>query len=125
MRKFFTQLAAWLPSLLMLAPILARADLPAGNAINVADVTNIVASLAQFLIVISMVIAVICIVLGGIMVMTAQADPGRFKTGIAWVKNVAIGAAVVLGSGVIINTVASLIDRSFFCQLSVLGVCLY
>lgn len=125
MRKFFTQLVVWLPSILMLAPILARADLPAGNAINVTDATNIVASIAQFLIVISMVVVVICIVLGGIMVMTAQADPKRFQNGITMVKNAAIGAGVVLGSGVIINTVASLIDRSFFCQLSVLGVCLY
>jgi hypothetical protein len=126
MRKFLTQLVVWLPSILMIAPVLAyAADIPAGNAVTLGDVNDIVSILARFLIVMSMVFAVIFIVLSGIMAMLAQADPGRFNAALLRLRHAAIGAGVVLATGVIINTVAALVDRSFFCQISVLGICLY
>ena len=120
--------AVWAPTVVAIAFSAVSAvasGLPAGNPVTIDDVTNIVAIIAQFMVVTSMIVAVACIVLGGIMVMTAQGDSSRFKTGTAWVKNVAIGAGVVLGTGVIINTVASVVDRTFFCQISLLGICLY
>ncbi len=124
--KKIKQKAHYFTAIAFLAlPILARADLPAGNAVTLDDVDGILGIIARFMIVMSMVVAVIFMVLGGIMIMTAQADPGRFKTGTAWVRNVVIGSAVVLGSGVIMNTIVALVDRSFFCQISLLGVCLY
>jgi len=110
---------------LLALPILAQAELPAGNAITLYDVDNIVGIIARFMIVISMVLAVIFIVLSGIMTMMAQADPKRFSNGLLRLKHAAIGAGVVLATGVIINTVAALVDRSFFCQISLLGICLY
>jgi len=110
---------------LLMMPLLVRAELPPGNAITLYDVDNIVAIIARFMIVISMVLAVIFIVLSGIMTMMAQADPGKFKNGLLRLKHAAIGAGVVLATGVIINTVASLVDRSFFCQIRILGICLY
>ena len=112
-------------SLMVLMATSVLADLPPGNAITLYDVDSIVHIIAQFMIGISMVLAVIFIVLSGIITMTAQADPGRFSAGLLRLKHAAIGAGVVLATGVIINTVASLVDRSFFCQVSLLGICLF
>ncbi len=108
----------------LLSAVSARADLPAGNPITIDDVSGLIGLVANFLIITSMVLAVIFIVLSGIMIMLAQSDPTAFKKGQARLKHAIFGVAVVLGTGVIINTVAALVDRSFFCQFSVLGICL-
>lgn len=100
------------------------ASVPAGNPITIDDVSGIIGVIANFLIITSMVLAVIFIVLSGIMTMMAQANPTAFSKGLLRLRHATIGVAVVLGAGVIINTVAALVDRSFFCQLSVLGICL-
>ncbi len=113
------------PILLLLAVPTAQAALPAGNAITLEDVDGIINLIARFLIVTSMICAVIFIVLSGIMTMAAQADPKRFSAGLLRLKHAIYGVAVVLATGVIINTIGSLVDRSFFCQLSILGICLY
>lgn len=110
---------------LLAMPLFARAELPAGHAITLDDVGGLVGVIADFMIGISLVLAVIFIVLSGIMTMMAQADPGKFTDGLLRLKHAIYGVAVVLAAGVIINTVASLIDRSFFCQLSLLGICLF
>jgi hypothetical protein len=114
--------------MLILALATARtafADLPAGNAITLDDINNITQIIARFMIVMSMVGAVIFIVLSGIMTMMAQADPTKFKNGLLRLKHAAIGAGIVLATGVIINTVGALVDRTFFCQISIIGICLY
>ncbi|OGN07074.1 MAG: hypothetical protein A2669_02385 [Candidatus Yanofskybacteria bacterium RIFCSPHIGHO2_01_FULL_48_25b] len=108
-----------------LFPLFALADLPAGNAVTLADVDSIVRILARFLITMSAIAMVVFIVLSGIMTMLAQADPGKFTKGMLRLKHAVYGAAVVLATGVIINTVAAVVDRSFFCQISILGICLY
>lgn len=108
-----------------LLPGLVSAYIPAGNAVTIDDISGIIGVIAQFMIGISMVLAVIFIVLSGIMTMMAQADPGKFTNGLLRLKHAAIGAGVVMATGVIINTVGALVDRSFFCQLSFLGICLW
>lgn len=112
-------LAAFLPASEVFA------QLPAGNPVTLDDVGAIVNIIARFLIIMSIVVAVIFIVLSGIMTMAAQADPARYKNGLARLRHAIIGSAVVLGTGVILNTVAAIVDRSFFCQVQVLFVCLY
>ena len=120
------RLSQYIATLGLLAiPLLVKADLPPGNAITIDDVSGIVGVIARFMIVMSMVFAVIFIVLSGIMTMMAQADPGKFTAGLLRLKHAAIGTGVVLATGVIINTVAALVDRSFFCQISIIGICLY
>ncbi len=111
--------------LLIMPTVSWASDLPAGNPITIDDVSGMISLAARFLIVTSMVCAVIFIVLSGIMIMLAQADPGKFKTGLLRLKHAIWGVAVVLATGVIINTVAALVDRSFFCQVSLLGICFY
>lgn len=103
----------------------ALASLPVGNAITLDDISGIVSVITQFMIGISFFLAIIFIVLSGIMTMMSQDDPARFKSGLARLKSAIWGVAIVMATGVIINTVGSLVDRSFFCQLSILGICLY
>ena len=122
-KKYFWAVPIILAMVLMASSALAQ--LPPGNPITIDDISGLVGTIARFMIAISMVVAVIFIVLSGIMTMMAQADPGKFTNGLLRLKHAIIGAMVILATGVIINTVAAIVDRSFFCQLQVLFICLY
>lgn len=125
MKRYILKMRSFLPAIIFALPVIAYADLPAGNAITLTDVDNIAHLIARFLIVTSMILAVIFIVLSGIMVMLAQADPTRFKNGITTLRRAILGVMIILATGVIINTIAGFVDRSFFCQISLLGICIY
>src|SRR5258708_2119666 len=105
MRTYFSKIGRYIPSLVWLLPFVtyAYADLPPGNTVSLDDVSGIVNIIARFLIVMSMVLAVMFIVLSGIMTMMAQADPGKFKKGLLRLQHATIGVAIVLATGVIIN----------------------
>ncbi len=101
------------------------ADLPAGRPITLPEVDSLIGQVAQFLVVVSVILAVIYIVWGGITYMAAGANTTKVAEAQERIKNGIIGAAVVLGVGVIINTVAGLVTRDFFCRVQVLGVCIF
>ncbi len=82
----------------------------AGVPITLSEVQDRIQQIAQFLIIVSMVIAVAVIVYGAIRWMIAS-DPKEAKT---IVMNGFIGAAIVLAVGVLLQTMAGLITRSFF-----------
>lgn len=103
----------------------AYQDLPAGTAITFTEIDDIVQILSRYLIVIAFIVMVMAIVWAGIIVMTAQSDTGRLKVGLTTLRHAIYGAAIVMATGVIINTVTSLVDRTFFCQISVIGICLW
>ncbi|HAU08104.1 MAG TPA: hypothetical protein DCS06_03955 [Candidatus Yanofskybacteria bacterium] len=88
-----------------------------GGAITMAEITNLIQAFARWLIVISVVIAVIMIIWGGIMYMWAKGDDKKVADAQARIKNGIIGAAIVLAVGVILQTVAALVNRSFFSGL--------
>ena len=100
------------------------ADLPAGKPITLPEVDSIIGQIAEFLIVVSVLIAVIMIVWSGITYMSAGADSTKVAEAQTRLKNAVIGAAVVLGVGVIIQTIAGIVTRDFFCQFQLLGVCI-
>ena len=72
-----------------------------GSAVTLDTAQNILSTIAQFLIIIGMVIAVIMIVYGGIRWMIAS-DPTEAKK---IVVNGIIGAAIVLAVGIILQTI--------------------
>ncbi len=127
MTRFFSKLKYFTPTLFMALPLLSLAytDLPPGTAVTFSEIDSLVRLVMDFMIGIGGVLMVIFIVISGIMTMSAGADSAKFKDGMLRLKHAAIGAGVVLAAGVIINTVYALVDRSFFCQLSVVGVCLF
>src|SRR3989344_1841441 len=99
------------------------ADLPPGQPITLTEVDNIIEMLSDFLIVASVLLAVIFIIWGGIAYMSAVADTTKVTEAQTRIKNGMIGAAVVLGVGVIMQTIAGIVSRDFFgppCVVNIL-----
>ncbi|MBI2064196.1 MAG: hypothetical protein HYT66_00580, partial [Candidatus Yanofskybacteria bacterium] len=88
------------------------------------ELDNLIARIAQFVMVTSAILAVIFIVRAGITWMSAGADTKKVDEAKAQLKSGIVGAVIVLGVGVIINTIAAVVTREFFCQFSILGVCI-
>lgn len=86
----------------------AHAATPApieGKALNVGDVVGFVEQIANYLLIVAGLLAVIYMVYGGIKMIMSRGDPKAFGDGRAIVINAAIGALVVFGVGVIVNTI--------------------
>ncbi|KKT28018.1 MAG: hypothetical protein A3G02_01875 [Candidatus Yanofskybacteria bacterium RIFCSPLOWO2_12_FULL_44_13b] len=101
------------------------ANLPAGKPITVQEVNSIVHYLADFLIIISLVLAVIMLTISGIRYMTAAGSPDRIKKAQATLKNAIIGTFIIMGTGVIINTIYGIVTRNFFCRVGFGGICIF
>ena len=104
------------PAALISLPILsfAAVNLPTGTELTLTKIQQLIETIANWLIIIGVVIAVIYIIWGGIKYMTASGDATKAKEALAAIKNGIIGAAVVLGVGVILRTTAALVTRTFF-----------
>lgn len=100
------------------------ADLPPGKPITLPEVDSLINQIAQFLLVVSVLIAIIMIVWSGITYMSAGSDTAKVTEAQTRLKNAVIGAAIVLGVGVIIDTVAGIATREFFCRFQLLGICI-
>ena len=85
-----------------------------GTAITLQEVKDRINQVANFLIVVSIIIAVGFIVWGAIVWMSAGGNEERVKKGRAYVVNGIIGAAVVFAVGVILSTLQDVIARTFF-----------
>lgn len=85
-----------------------------GTPITLAEIEDRIRQIAQFLIIVAVIIAVIMIIWGGVMWMAARGDEGMAKKAKATIWNGVIGALVVLAVGVILQTLAGLVTRSFF-----------
>lgn len=114
-------------ALAVILPSFAFAQLPPGNAITFGDINGIGYTLLEFAYGLALTLAVIYIVWSGIMMMSARENPTQFTNAQKQLRNAVLGFAVVFGAGVIINTVAAVVDRSFFCQASipVVNICIY
>lgn len=99
------------------------AYLPPGQPVTFYELDDLIQLIASFMIVTSVILAIIFIVWGGITYMAAGADTTKVTEAQTRIKNGVIGAAVVLGVGVIISTIAGIVSRDFFCQVQVLGIC--
>jgi type IV secretory pathway VirB2 component (pilin) len=127
MSRALSKIKYFLPTIVLALPLLAQAytQLPPGHAVTFTEIDDLVNFLLEFIIGISFTLMVAFVVISGIMIMTSGGDATRYKDGLLRLKHAAIGAAVVMGAGVIIGTIYGLVNRSFFCQLSVYGICLY
>lgn len=100
------------------------AQLPPGQPITFDEIDYLIARVATFVMYTSVILAIIFIVRAGITWMSAGADTKKVDDARAQLKSGIIGALIILGVGVIINTLAAIVTREFFCQLSVFGICL-
>lgn len=82
-----------------------------GRAITLDEVEGLINGVARFLIVVSVIVAVIFIVYGGIRWIASPGDPAAAKQ---IIHNGIIGAIIILGVGVLLQTLQGLISRTFF-----------
>ena len=85
-----------------------------GQAVTLNEVERLINGIARFFIVISVIVAVIFIVYGGIRWIAAKGDPTGTKAAQEAIKNGIYGALIILGVGVILQTLQGVISRTFF-----------
>lgn len=94
-------------ALLIALPLAAQAGSPIpGEAIDVQDVKDLVKTVVQTLITIAGLACVAFLVYGGMMMAMSAGNDTKFKQGKDIVRNAIIGAVVIFGVGVIVNTIA-------------------
>lgn len=107
-----------IPAATALLPFVVLAlAVPAINqtgAITLDEIERLIKGIAQFLIVVAVIIAVIFIIYGGIRWIMAREDETAVTNAKAIVKNGIIGALIVLGVGVILQSLAGIVSRNFF-----------
>ncbi len=111
-----------IPAAMIILPLLSFGQVvnppgvvvPPGTGLNLANIQDLITTIANYLIVIGIVIAVIFIVWGGIRYMAAHGNPEQAKAARATLFHGIIGAIIVLAVGVILNTAAALVTRTFF-----------
>ena len=120
MTNFKTVAKVSIATAMALMPALVLAQLPtptspyAGPPITLTDVQGVIETVARFLILASVVIAVIFIVWGGIAYMSAGDDTSKSGAAKTRIVNGIIGALVVLAVGLILQTLASLVNWTTF-----------
>jgi len=107
-------IAVLMPVLVLAGTLPTPTPPTTGSAITLLEIEELIRRIAQFLIIVSVILAVIFIIWGGVMYMAARGDDEKVKSAQSTIWNGVIGAAVVLGVGVILQTLAGLITRSFF-----------
>lgn len=85
-----------------------------GTAWTIDRIEDLIERIGNFMIFVGIIIAVVFIIYGGIRYMTAGGDAKRAEEARGAIFNGIIGAAVVLGVGVILRTAAALITGTFF-----------
>src|SRR3989344_3129443 len=96
-----------------------------GRGLTLAGLGSLIAIVGSFLTNIGVLLAIIAVIVSGIMYMKAGDKEANITKAKSWFKNVLIGALIVLGVGVIINTIANVVSREFFCRLIILGRCIF
>ncbi|OGN08792.1 MAG: hypothetical protein A3C61_03015 [Candidatus Yanofskybacteria bacterium RIFCSPHIGHO2_02_FULL_39_10] len=118
--KFHKVAKAGIITAMALMPMLALAQLPvptspyAGQPITLLDIKDVIETIARFLILVSVIVAVIFIVWGGMMYMMAGDDAAKATAAKTRIVNGIIGALVVLAVGLILQTLAGLVNWTVF-----------
>lgn len=116
----FKKISHWvIPAMIVFLPILVFSQfvptvITPGQEITLGEVEGLIETVARFLVVISVIVAVIVIILGGIMLMMARGNEEAAEKAKNTLKYGVIGALVVLGVGVILQTLAGVVARNFF-----------
>ena len=100
-----------------IAQIIIPAPPVPGQGLTLAELSVLVARVGSFLTNFGVILALIAVIVSGIIYMKAGADTAKIASAKTWFKNVLIGALIVLAVGLIINTIANVISREFFCRI--------
>ena len=101
--------------------------LPPGQPITLEVLDYIIFRVSTFFISVSGVLAVIFIIWSGVTYMYAGEDTTKIQAAQGRLKSGIIGAAIIFGVGVIIQTIASIVTLDFFCtvRIPIVNVCVY
>ncbi|MBI2626760.1 MAG: hypothetical protein HYW77_00765 [Parcubacteria group bacterium] len=90
------------------------APLPGGCPITLCEIADLIQDVANFMLYASGFIMVIFLIWAGIMWMRAGGEPKKSEEARGRLKQGVIGAFIILGVGVILNTAQAVITREFF-----------
>lgn len=117
-------IAKWaIPAAMMAMPLLSLAlpitppgtlEIPTGDSLSLAEVKALIVTIANWLMIVGVLIAVLFLAWGGIRWITAGGNPETAGKARETIKNGIIGLVILFGIGVILKTAAGLISRSFF-----------
>lgn len=116
MKKYLAVLAV---AFLVLLPLVVLAQLPTATVPTVpgatlTEVERLIERLARFFLAIGVVLAVIFLIYGGILWMNAGSDEKKIANAKVRMKQGAWGAFIVLAVGLILQTLAGVVARTFF-----------
>ena len=126
-KSYFISLARLFLVSYFLFPNFALAQLPSGRVIKLRDLYFMIEDISVFLIRTSAVLAVIFIVWSGITYMYAGEDTAKVTSAQNRLKSGIIGAAIIFGVGVILQTIVGVVTGEFFCQgvwIPITGTCI-
>ncbi len=83
-----------------------------GEGISVSEVMGLINQIARWLIAISLVVATIMIIWGAIQVMVKSGEEATVANAWGKIKGGVLGAVIALGVGVILQTIANIVNRS-------------
>ncbi len=110
-------------------PIIIPVPPVGGRGLTLAEIGNLIYRIGTFFTSAGVLLAIIAIIISGLMYMRAGGNPDSIKKAQTWFKNALIGAFIILGVGLIINTVANVVTRQFFCTFQVvlpfINVCVF
>lgn len=106
-------------AMLVLMPVLVLAQLPTVSppivaGTTLAEVENLLRRVAQFIIVLGVIAALIFIILGGVKWMRAGGDAIKITEAKTQIWSGVWGALVVIAVGLILQTLAGVVTRTFF-----------
>jgi len=99
--------------------------IPGNEPITLPEARSIIGAIGGFLVIIAPIILIISLILAAITYMSGGASPEAVKRAKSWFGNAVIGAFIIFGAGVIINTIAAVVSRNFFCQVGIGGICIF
>ena len=106
-------------AMLVLLPLVVLVQLPAPTvpivpSSGLTEVEGLVRRIAQFFLVIGVILAIAYIIYGGITWMNAGGDDTKIKTAKTRIWSGFYGALIVLAVGLILQTLAGVVTRVFF-----------
>jgi len=105
---------ATIPFLVLAALPQPTNPLPGSTGLTLAEAEDLINRIARFMIVVSVVVAVIFIIWGAVVWITAGGSEDRLKKGRGIVWNGVLGALIIFLIGVILQTISNLVARTFF-----------
>lgn len=101
--------------------------LPPGQPITLDVLDYLIFRVSTFFISVSAVLAMVFIIWAGVTYMYAGEDTTKITAAQGRLRSGIIGAAIIFGVGVIIQTIASVVTLDFFCtvRVPIVGICVY